>query len=140
MFCVCTQILDLEQQLKKQAGENKKFMPEESNPLPQIDGLADDETKKQQTQALQSMIEAQTEEDQAGQGGAPLTQDGVEPVGNPQQLKADLVGEPIAPVQEVQAEEPEVEPEKIVESEPVNNYDDMFYENLLQTVRDNPEA
>ena len=46
----------------------------------------------------------------------------------------------MAPVQGVQAEEPEVEPEKIVESEPVNNYDDMFYENLLQSVRDNPEA
>lgn len=36
------QILDLEQELKKQAGEDKKFYPNQhSMPIPQIDGLDD---------------------------------------------------------------------------------------------------
>lgn len=142
-------------------------MPKESNPLPQIDGLADEETKEQQAAALATMIKSQ---DEAGSGGL-----GMEAKGEEGEAEAKAETKPEA---EVEAEaEPEAEPvaeDEVMTGEdeareevgqelpsipvspledqlnvapdgdsPINaghNYDDMFYMNLIQSVKDNPDA
>jgi hypothetical protein len=176
---VSFQILDLEQQLKKQAGEDKKFVAKDSNPLPQIDGLADEETKEQQAAALASMIsqnEGEGEETAHAESGeapaaveepedvqAELSQVENAPTDEQNSENEVLAEEPAeeAPVveeeqeaaqTEMSAEEPQVfqsEPDvfsapaeddgQVEEASDMTN-EDAFYQNLIESVKNNPAA
>lgn len=127
-------ILNLEQQLKAQAGENKKFFPSQgSHPVAQVDGLSDaaqnsgEETKPSEDEPSKNLLskEEETEEDAVPVPAA------AEVMKNPEE------DEPV--VDNVMMDNHNDDEAELREAAMMDQSRDIMDDDILELLRENPE-